>query len=381
MSPSCKCSVDHESLLLQNCRAFLGSPEADYDIGTRLDDNGQWHAFVLKTEDGKRSKVLTSTASHLVGAIEILHENSARAVHQHITCHSYDLPPSTSTKSRSGLRGGEVRPEVIALCSSSDTEASASDSDDSVDETTTRVSHRRSHRHEAVNGRRPRPSVQRANDQAAERRPPTWGPIPQRPAVIQNPSPPPGWNPPMPVPAPVPAPVQSIRPPPGVGLPPGVSLPPGVAPPAGAVPPPARAVPLPPPGQKTHAALLNINWPGNGKKNMLVQVAPSIQFLQHIATNEAVLHPSSFASPSNPMPYPPVIRNNTSYRATVRRVTLGEETYEMTAFGNDLTALFRSTPAIPKFDIDIITSNIYFPVVPPPRPTSAASTASSCIVD
>ncbi|KAF4992871.1 hypothetical protein FDECE_13601, partial [Fusarium decemcellulare] len=194
MSPSCKCSVDHESLLLQNCRAFLGSPEADYDIGTRLDDNGQWHAFVLKTEDGKRSKVLTSTASHLVGAIEILHENSARAVHQHVTCHGYDLPPSLSTKSRSGLRRGEVGPEVIALCSSSDTEASASDSDDSVDETTTRVSHRRSHRHEAVNERRPRPSVQRANDQAAERRHPTWGPIPQRPAVIQNPSPPPGWN-------------------------------------------------------------------------------------------------------------------------------------------------------------------------------------------
>ncbi|UZP41332.1 hypothetical protein NXS19_009148 [Fusarium pseudograminearum] len=30
----------------------------------------------------------------------------------------------------------------------------------------------------------------------------------------------------------------------------------------------------------------------------------------------------------------------------------------MTAFGNDLTALFRSTSSIPKFEIELITANV-----------------------
>ncbi|KAF4974909.1 hypothetical protein FZEAL_8239 [Fusarium zealandicum] len=375
MAPSCRCTViDHEWLIRQNCRAFLG-PKAEFEVGTRLEQTGQWHAFVMKTEAGKRSMIMSSTASDPVRAIESLHENSARAVDQAIACHGYDLPPSTSTKSRSGMRGGDSRPEVIALCGSSDSEVSASDSDDSLADTTPRASHRRrSHRNgraatESSSLRRSNSENQYVsdNDEPAGRGPPAWGQIlPQRqhPQFPASKPPAPGWN------GVPPAPIQVSRPPSAV-----VPQPPKV------MPAPPRLIPMPPPGQKTHAALLNLHWLGNGKKKMLVQVAPSIQCLQHIATNEAVLRPLSFANASAPLPYPPPppAMRNTNYRATVRRVTLGEDTYEMAAFGNDLGALFRSTSAIPKFDIDIITASIYpvFPVVPPPRPSSAASSTSS----
>ncbi|KAM0436117.1 hypothetical protein ACHAPT_003009 [Fusarium lateritium] len=376
---------DYYSLVLANCRSFHGSPDADYELNSRLDTSNQWHYFVVKTEKGKRTKILSGTASHASRAMEILHENSARLVDQHVSCHGYDLVPTTTTaKPRAGLRGGEVRPEVIALCGSSDTEdsASGSDSDHSEDEQPPppRMAHRRSHRAEAVKTRRSRASASEVSD-VAERRTapsyPTWGPmpLPQRPAVIQNP--PPGWNNPAPAPIslphPVPAPAQAARPPPP---PPVAVMPP---------PPPPRAMPIPLPGQKTHAALLILNLIGTGKKNMLAQVVPTAQFLQQTAMAEATQRPVSFISNNNnsgPNPYPSPVRSNTNYRATVRRVTLGDETYDMTSFGNDLGALFRSgtSSAMPKFEIDINLAGNFFPMMPPPppRPASVASSASSC---
>ncbi|KAJ4324859.1 hypothetical protein N0V84_003695, partial [Fusarium piperis] len=162
---------DYSSLVLSNCRAFHGSPDADYEIASRLDTSNQWHMFVLKTEKGKRTKILSGTSTHFSRAMEILHENSARLVDQHVSCHGYDLVPTTTTttKPRAGLRGGEVRPEVIALCGSSDTEdsgsGSGSDSDQSEDEQPPpRMAHRRSHRAEAVKNRRSRLDASVASD-------------------------------------------------------------------------------------------------------------------------------------------------------------------------------------------------------------------------
>jgi hypothetical protein len=148
-------------------------------------------------------------------------------------------------------------------------------------------------------------------------------------------------------------------------------------------PPPGRKIPIPPhpAAGKTYAARLNINWPGNGKRNMLVNVSPTLQCLQQVAVNEAVMRPLTFSTPPC-HPFSGGRGNNgiPPVRATVRRVTLGEDDmYEMTAFGNDLTALFRSTSSIPKFEIELITANVAsnFPPMLPPRPASATSSRSS----
>lgn len=314
--------------------------------------------------------------------MEILHENSARLVDQHVTCHGYDLAPTTTTKPRAGLRGGEVRPEVIALCGSSDTEDSGSGSESEMSEDEQpppRMVRRRSHRAEAVKTRRSRIDASVVSDVRTGPHP-AWGPmplpLPQSSAVVQNP--PAGWGGPVPapvhipttapVPAPVPTPASAARPPP-----PPVSVMP---------PPPPRTMPIPLPGQKTHAALLVLHLIGTGKKNMVAQVVPTAQFLQQTATGEATLRPMSFINASSPNPYPAPMRGNTNYRATVRRVTLGDETYDMTLFGNDLGALFRNGGAsstMPKFEIDINVAGNFFPVMPPPppRPASVASSASN----
>ncbi|RSM00494.1 hypothetical protein CEP52_009054, partial [Fusarium oligoseptatum] len=105
--PPSSVNIDHQSLVLANCQSFHGSPDAEYEINSRLDTSNQWHIFVLKTDKGKRTKILSGTATHLSRAMEILHENSARLVDQHVTCHGYDLAPTTTVKSRAGLRGGE----------------------------------------------------------------------------------------------------------------------------------------------------------------------------------------------------------------------------------------------------------------------------------
>lgn len=364
--------LDLESLILQNCRAFVGSSDAEFDVLTRIDPSEQWYAFVLKTEGGKRTKILENKASRPERAIELLHEASARMVDQYVTCHGYDLPPSTTTsKTATGIRGGGVvKPDVIA-CGSSDSEAFASDSDDSV--LPPRRSHRRGHRSgrgagEATNIRLDRTETQSASDsdEATHRPTPTWGMnVAQRPAMhTQNHTQ--AWGHPMSLGlAPMPPSIPNGRPVPGI------------------IPPPPRNIPIPPHlvAGKTYAARLNINWPGNGKRNMLVNVSPTVQCLQQVAVNEAVMRPlTSSTPPCHPFS---VGRGNNGIppvRATVRRVTLGEDdTYEMTAFGNDLTALFRSTSSIPKFEIELITANVVstFPPMPPPRPASAASSRSS----
>ncbi|KAL6913100.1 hypothetical protein ACHAPO_005048 [Fusarium lateritium] len=364
--------LDLESLILQNCRAFVGSSDAEFDVLTRIDPSEQWYAFVLKTEGGKRTKILENKASRPERAIELLHEASARMVDQYVTCHGYDLPPSTSSKTVTGIRGGGlVKPDVIA-CGSSDSEAFASDSDDSV--LPPRRSHRRGHRSgrgvgEATNTRIDRTEAQSASDsdEATHRRTPPWGMnVTQRPAIhTQNH--PLAWGHPMSLgPAPMPSSIPSGRPVPGM-----------------VPPPPGRTIPIPPhlAAGKMYAARLNINWPGNGKRNILANVSPTVQCLQQVAVNEVVMRPlNSSTPPCHPFS---IGRGNNSVppvRATIRRVTLGEDdTYEMTAFGNDLTALFRSTSNIPKFEIELITANVVstFPQMPPPRPASAASSRSS----
>ncbi|KAF5020786.1 hypothetical protein F66182_7182 [Fusarium sp. NRRL 66182] len=368
--------LDWESLILpnqrptrlENCRAFVGSRDAKFEVVTRLDTSDHWYAFILKSEGKRRTKILESQASRPERALEMLHEASARVVDQYVTCHGYELPPRTTSKSPTGMRGGLVKPEVIA-CGSSDSEAFASDSDESVFPARPSA-HRRGQRSgrgaaEATAVRPGWAEAQAASDSdetSGRRVPATLGfTLPQRPVVTQTHKPPPHpWNHPMPVPAPVSMP--GVRPAPSVA------------------PPPIRSIPThsQATGSKTYAALLNIDWPGNGKKNMLVQVTPEVRCLQQIATNEANLRPLGFANSSGP-PYCRLPGSGGMNRATVRRVTLGEdETYEMTAFGNDLTALFRSTCTIPKFEIEITTANVNpFPMMPPPRPASAASSASS----
>ncbi|KAH7182787.1 uncharacterized protein B0J16DRAFT_153557 [Fusarium flagelliforme] len=363
--------LDLESLILQNCRAFVGSSDAEFDVLTRIDPSEQWYAFVLKTEGGKRTKILENKAPRPERAVELLHEASARMVDQYVTCHGYDLPPGTTSKTKTGMRGGLVKPDVIA-CGSSDSEAFVSDSDDSV--LPPRRAHRRGRRSgreagEATSSRLDRTETQCASDsdETPQRRSTPWGmTIPQRPIVhTQNHTQ--AWGHPMPPlgPAPMPAPIPSSRPVQGI-----------------VPPPPGRYVStLPHPAAgKTYPARLNINWPGNGKRNMLVNASPTLQCLQQVAVNEAVMRPLTFFNPSC-HPLSGGRGNNIipPFRAVVRRVTLGEDdTYEMTAFGNDLSALFRSASSIPKFEIELITANpSTFPPMPPPRPASAASSRSS----
>ncbi|KAF5661681.1 hypothetical protein FHETE_8329 [Fusarium heterosporum] len=377
--------LDLESLTLQNCRAFVGGRDAEFDVLTRIDASGQWYAFVLKTEDGKRTKVLEDNASKPDRALELLHEASARVVDQYVTCHGYDLPPSTTPRASTGMRGGLVKPDVIA-CGSSDSEAFASDSDDSV--LPPRRSHRRGHRSsrgasEAASTRLERGEAHSASDsdEPTRRRTP-WGMnFHQRPAGMHIHNPPQAWGHPMQAPAPVPVPVMA---PTSLPAPvPGVRSVPSMVPP----PPGTRNIPIPPPAVgKTYSARLSINWPGNGKRNMLVNVTPTLHCLQTLAINEASLRPMTFSNPSGVPYHAHALSNrgnngNANLRATVRRVTLGEDdTYEMAAFGNDLQALFRSTSSIPKFDIEVTTANmvpVSFPPMPPPRPVSAASSSSS----
>ncbi|EXA38848.1 hypothetical protein FOVG_10629 [Fusarium oxysporum f. sp. pisi HDV247] len=371
--------MDSKGFILQNCRVSAESSDADFEVLTRIDLSRQWHAFVLKTEGGKRTKYLEEKAPRPERALELLHEASARLVDQYVTCHGYDLPPG-ATKSSSGMRGGSVKPDVIA-CSSSDSEAFASDSDDSA--LPPRRSHRRSHRSgraagEAANTRPDRAEADSGSDSdgPTSRRAPFWGGSPPRPAGMPShghPPPPQPWGYSMPIqaqasaPAPAPAPIPGIRP--------GPSMVP---------PPPGRSISIPPMVGKSYPARLNITWPGNGKRNMLVNVSPTVHYLQQVAVNEANMRPTGFVNSSS-APYLPLPNRSSNghalLRAMVRRVTLNEDdTYEIAAFGNDLSALFRSTSSIPKFEIEIINAHIvpiFPPMPPPPRPASVASSRSS----
>lgn len=373
--------MDYKGLVQQNCHMSAESSDADFQVLTRIDLSRQWHAFVLKTEGGKRTKYLEEKAPRPERALELLHEASARLVDQYVTCHGYDLPPGTA-KSSSGMRGGSVKPDVIA-CSSSDSEAFASDSDDSA--LPPRRSHRRSHRSGRAEGEATstRPGRVEADsgsesDEPTSRRTPFWVSPPRSTGMPPHGHPPPpqpwGYSMPMqtqtqaPAPAPVSAPIPGIRP--------GHSMVP---------PPPGRKIPIPIPPMvgKSYPARLNITWAGNGKRNMLVNVSPTVHYLQQVAVNEANMRPTGFVNSSS-APYLPLPNHSSNghalLRAMVRRVTLDEdETYEIAAFGNDLSALFRSSSSIPKFEIEIVNANVVpiFPPMPPPRPASVASSRSS----
>ncbi|KAF5633350.1 hypothetical protein F52700_6151 [Fusarium sp. NRRL 52700] len=367
--------MDPKGFILENCRVSAESSDAGFQVLTRVDPSRQWHAFVLKTEAGRRTKYLEEKAPRPERALELLHEASARLVDQYVTCHGYDLAPG-ATKSSSGMRGGSVKLDVIA-CSSSDSEAFASDSDDSA--LPPRRSHRRSHRSgraasEAANTRPDRVEADSGSesDEPTSRHTPLWV-SPPRPTGIPShghPPPPQPWGYPMPIqaqaPAPAPAPIPGIRP--------GPSMVP---------PPPGRNIPVPPMVGKSYPARLNITWAGNGKRNMLVNVSPTVHYLQQVAVNEANMRPTGFVNSSS-APYLSLpnrsSNGNALLRAMVRRVTLDEDdTYEIAAFGNDLSALFRSTSSIPKFAIEIINANVVpiLPPIPPPRPASFASSRSS----
>ncbi|KAK2672164.1 hypothetical protein RAB80_012243 [Fusarium oxysporum f. sp. vasinfectum] len=332
--------MDPKGFILQNCRVSAESSDADFEVLTRIDLSRQWHAFVLKTEGGKRTKYLEEKAPRPERALELLHEASARLVDQYVTCHGYDLPPG-ATKSSS------VKPLPRTL---------------TILHFLPVAPHRRSHRSgraagEAANTRPDRAEADSGSDSdgPTSRRAPFWGGSPPRPAGMPShghPRPPQPW-----------------------GIRPGPSMVP---------PPPGRSISIPPMVGKSYPARLNITWPGNGKRNMLVNVSPTVHYLQQVAVNEANMRPTGFVNSSS-APYLPLPNRSSNghalLRAMVRRVTLDEDdTYEIAAFGNDLSALFRSTSSIPKFEIEIINANIvpiFPPMPPPPRPASVASSRSS----
>ncbi|EGU80375.1 hypothetical protein FOXB_09123 [Fusarium oxysporum f. sp. conglutinans Fo5176] len=309
--------MDSKGFILQNCRVSAESSDADFEVLTRIDLSRQWHAFVLKTEGGKRTKYLEEKAPRPERALELLHEASARLVDQYVTCHGYDLPPG-ATKSSS------VKPLPRTLTILHFLPVAPTDEAIAVAE---------------------RLAKQPTHDQTEQRQ-------------IQAQAS---------APAPAPAPIPGIRP--------GPSMVP---------PPPGRSISIPPMVGKSYPARLNITWPGNGKRNMLVNVSPTVHYLQQVAVNEANMRPTGFVNSSS-APYLPLPNRSSNghalLRAMVRRVTLDEDdTYEIAAFGNDLSALFRSTSSIPKFEIEIINANIvpiFPPMPPPPRPASVASSRSS----
>lgn len=273
---------------------------------------------------------------------------------------------------RPHLRGGDARatkPSDVSVCGTSDSEVS--DSSDSDNDDAHRVQPRSGRLAGPLNKRRSRLDAPCNSDtdlghsrrrSAAVGQPQTQTQS-QRPVKVNIPQPAarhsalPTWNMPLGNPPPIPIQLgpQPARPPP---------------PPVCRIPPPPLPQPMPP--QNTMPALVNITWPGRGFRNMVVHTAPSIQSLQQMAANEAHKWPMGFKGPQQ---LPPASRPN-NYQGRVRRVTLGEDTYDVSGFGDDLSTLFRSSHSIPKFDIDIVPYPDMFHVIPSPRSAPASSLRS-----
>ncbi|KAK7425012.1 hypothetical protein QQZ08_008408 [Neonectria magnoliae] len=370
MAPPSNSDLYHRDSTLSNARFILG-PKVAVDIIDSQDPSGTWHAHLIKTETGEQSQVFSEQASDLHNALRLLHAKSAQATHQHISTIGFGRPPAPVKTVRGGV--ASTPSDVLALCSSSSSEDEDEDALDSDDSLRNRRGRGRGQRRsrfvagEAVSSRRCSGSDNDdANDNGNDEdndndddgsNSDSDGP---EPVVVRSPRrrfPPGGWHSPTPAPSHPPPPRGPL---PGWGPPVGSRSAARVPPPPGPVmmvPPrpmmtPANLGPKPP---RPVPALLNITWAGRGRKNMLVQVAPSEQALRQMALTEARLRPAGFSDPAQPgVPPPPFTPTDSlSLRAVLRRVTLGGEVYEVTSFGHDLSSLFRGASGIPKFDIEV----------------------------
>ncbi|KPM36252.1 hypothetical protein AK830_g10318 [Neonectria ditissima] len=393
MAPPLDSDLYHRDFTLSNARFILG-PKAEVDIIDSRDPSGTWHAHLIKTEAGRQSHVFSEKAGDSHNALRLLHAKSALATHQHISTIGFGHPPAAAKTVRGGVASAPS--DVVALCSSSsegedeDEDEAAPDSDDSL---RNRRGRGRGREHEqrrsrfvageAVSGRRMRrcSGSDDANEKHSDNDDDDDGSNSDsdrpEPVVMQSPRrfPPVGWRSPGPAPShppprgPLPGwvgarspPLARVPPPPGPVMMPPPPPPRNMMPPANVGPKPPRLVP----------ALLNISWAGRGRKNMLVQVAPSEQALRQMALTEARLRPAGFIDPAQPgVPPPPFAPTDSlSLRAVLRRVTLGGEVYEVSSFGHDLSALFRGASGVPRFDIEVFGVLV---MTPRPRVNSPLS--------
>ncbi|KAL6352334.1 hypothetical protein LRP88_14381 [Fusarium phalaenopsidis] len=138
---------------------------------------------------------------------------------------------------------------------------------------------------------------------------------------------------------------------------------------AGVSPPPGPPVSHPSTGQNVYATLLTIHWIGNGKKSMAVNTVPTKQSLVRLAINETRIQSLTFADEE--ADYPLRSHDRPNAQTIVRRVTLGDKNFEVSAFGNDLGAFFCNPTVIPEFDVEVPA------VKPPPQSSSPACPTSS----
>ncbi|KAF7532990.1 hypothetical protein G7Z17_g13578 [Cylindrodendrum hubeiense] len=120
MTPLSNGSSYNRNVILSNYR-FIHDPKAEIDLVEGKDKiSGAWHVHIVKTEDGKRTKVTTETATELHYALGLLHEKSAEALHQYTSTTGFDFPPTVTSSKRIVVRGGvagaRAPSEVIALC-------------------------------------------------------------------------------------------------------------------------------------------------------------------------------------------------------------------------------------------------------------------------
>ncbi|KAJ3454338.1 hypothetical protein MRS44_018232 [Fusarium solani] len=249
---------------------FHGS---QFSILTRRGETDHLQAFVLKTENGERSMILSAAAHDAQGAIKALHDNSASAVDR------------------------DARPEGVY--DTSDTEPSGSATDDSDDGMERGIARR---------GR------QRGRGAAEQ-----W-----EPAAISTPRNLPDSQSCIALQLPD---VQPARPPVMAGV----------------SPPPGPPVSHPSTGQSVYVAFLNIHWFGNGKKSMVANTVPTKQSLVRLAINETRIQPLTFADEE--ADYPLRSHDRPNAQTIVRRVTLGDKKFEVSALGNDLSA--SAQPPVP----------------------------------
>ena len=145
-------------------------------------------------------------------------------------------------------------------------------------------------------------------------------------------------------------------------------------------PPPPPARPLdqltPPwaklPHPKTYSMMLRIRWVGQGQLNVLERCALSVSEIRVCALHNARIRAAEFKQegtldamakfPSSPM------------RAEIKTIRVGNETYEMASFGDDLSVLIAdSDDASQCLRVDVEISSLRSPPPPwPLRPTGCA---------
>ncbi|KAJ3454290.1 hypothetical protein MRS44_018184 [Fusarium solani] len=264
-------------------------------------------------EKGGHSMILSAAAHDSQSAIEALRDNSARAIDRYITYYGYKIPPSTVLQSQSGLGGSDARPEGV--CDTSDTSPSGSvtdDSDDGISEYGMERGIARRDRQHGCTAARVVADCRRQRTEKVLQQPDLHRPVPPRWYGSQPPS------------MPVPAPTQSTQ----VQLARLLVV-------AGVPPPPSPPVSHPSTRQNVYAALLTIHWIGNVTKSMAVKIVPTKQSLVRLAIKETRMQPLTFADVEADFPLRSHEKPNG--QAIVRRVALGGQKFEVSAFGDDLS--------------------------------------------